>query len=81
MRKSLLLQIEMYKQMLREQEEEKARHVKLLQAAYNSEIQRLLDEQEAEAKQIQSAQEESQTQQKQLALRCENFEKQLHCEH
>lgn len=45
-RKSLLLQIEMYKQMLREQDEEKTRHIKSLQSAYNAEIQRLLGEQD-----------------------------------
>jgi predicted RNase H-like nuclease (RuvC/YqgF family) len=44
LRKSYQLQIDMYKQMLKEQEDEKAKHIRTLQASYNLEIQRLLNE-------------------------------------
>lgn len=56
-RKSLQLQIEMYKQMLKDQEDEKAKHIKQLQTSYNIEIQKLLNQHEEDSKVAQAEKE------------------------
>lgn len=76
-RKSLLLQIEMYKQMLREQEDEKTRHIKSLQSAFNTEIQRLLNEQDDDAKVVQAQKEELEGRVKTFKEKVDELEKKL----
>lgn len=58
MKRSLNLQIDMYKKMLKDKDEEHGRLIKSQQVLYNEEIHRLLEEHEQDSKVAQAEKEE-----------------------
>lgn len=73
-RKSLTMQIDMYKKMLKDKEEEHARLIKSQQGSYNAEIRRLLEEQDRQTKVFQSEKDSLETRICQLLSRITELE-------
>lgn len=71
--RSLLLQIDMYKKMLEDKEEEKLRHIKLLQEQYNSEISIIIAEREEEARVVQAQKEQLENRVQELQSKIEEL--------